>query len=342
MNRSESECSYGGKYMTRKIKVGIVGYGNLGRGAELGIYEQADMELVAVFTRREPSELTPIHPQTPVLPIEEAENYVDHIDVMLLCGSSKSDLRDQSVQFVRSFNIVDSFDIHEEIPAYFQEVNDVAKDYGYVSIISIGWDPGLFSIQRMIGGAIFPRGEVHTFWGEGLSQGHSAAIRKVAGVRDGVQYTIPSELAIQHIRLGKKLNLLENERHERVCYVVAKEGANRMEIEYEIKTMPHYFAPFKTTVHFITEEEMRREHRHKQHGGHVISSDVTGESHKQLMEFTLTLKSNPEFTALVLLAYARAAYRLHKNGESGARTIFDIPPKLISSDLPAELRRKLL
>lgn len=328
--------------MKRKIKVGIVGYGNLGKGVELGIYEQSDLELVAIFTRRDPQKVTQFFRQTRVLPIEEADHYVHHIDVMILCGSSKEDLREQAIYFARKFNTVDSFDIHEEIPAYFKMVDEVAKDFGYVSVISVGWDPGLFSLNRLLGEAIFPEGDVYTFWGKGLSQGHSAAIRRVSGVKDGVQYTIPSQLAIDQVRLGKKLALHENDRHERVCYVVPEKGANLLEIEHDIKSMPHYFAPFQTTIHFITKEEMDREHRHMAHGGHVISSGVTGTDHKQLMEFTLTLQSNAEFTARVLIAYARVAYRLYKYGESGAQTVFDIPPKLLSPQLPSELRRKWL
>lgn len=323
--------------MKRKTRIGIVGYGNLGKGVEQGIYEQGDMTLVAIFTRRDVNKITPIFSQTTILPINEVVNYTHHIDVMILCGSSKSDLQDQSIQFAQRFNTVDSFDIHEKISDYFQTVDNVAQGSGHVSIISIGWDPGLLSVQRLLGEAIFPSGEVHTFWGEGLSQGHSQAIRKVDGVKDGVQYTIPSQGAIEHVRLGKKLELPKSDWHERVCYIVAEVGANRLQIEHEIKSMPYYFAPYKTTVHFITEQEMDRDHRHMAHGGRVLSSGVTGNGHQQLMELTLTLKSNPEFTALVLIAYARAAYRLYKQGESGARTIFDIPPKLISPDCPLRL-----
>lgn len=329
--------------MTGKIRVGVVGYGNLGKSVEQLIHEQDDMELVAIFTRRNPADIESIYPHTTILQVTEADSYMQHIDVMILCGGSKTDLPSQSLEFAKKFNTVDSFDIHEKIPAYFEAVHEVAIAYGYLSILSVGWDPGLFSVQRLLGEVIFPKGDVYTFWGKGLSQGHSAAIRNVEGVVDGVQYTIPSELAIQHVRSGKALDLPEEERHERVCYVVVEEGVNRMKVEYDIKTMPHYFAPFKTTVHFISKEELKRNHHQKIHGGHVISRDrATGKTNQQLMEFSLSLMSNPAFTARVLLAYARAAYRLYKNGETGARTVFDIPPKYIAPQTPSELRRKWL
>lgn len=328
--------------MTKKIKLGIVGYGNLGKGAVQAIKNTDDLELVAIFSRRNPESLQINEPGVKVEHISKAEEYVDKIDVMLLCGGSATDLPEQTPQFASLFNTVDSFDTHAKIPEFYQAVNEVATKHDKVAIISVGWDPGLFSINRVMADAILPKGETHTFWGEGLSQGHSDAVRRVKGVKLGVQYTIPNEEAIEKVRSGQNPKLTTAEKHRRVCYVVPDESADLKAIEQEIKTMPNYFADYDTEIHFISEEEFMRDHTKSPHGGFVIHGGVTGDNHKQVYEFSLKLESNPEFTASVLVAYARAAYRLSQEKQFGCKTVFDIPPSYISPRSPEDLRREFL
>lgn len=329
--------------MTEKIKIGIVGYGNLGKGVEASIEQQEDMELVAIFSRRDPETVNTVNSQVKVVHIDEVEAYQDKIDVMLLCGGSATDLPEQTPEIAQLFNTVDSFDTHANIPEYFEKVDQVAKPNKKTSIISVGWDPGLFSLNRVISEAVLPVGETYTFWGKGLSQGHSDAVRRVPGVKAGVQYTIPSEEAIERVRNGETPTLSTSEKHKRECYIVAEKGADQDLIEQTIKGMPNYFAPFDTTVHFITEEELERDHNKMPHGGFVIRSGETGgDSEHQIVEFGLTLGSNPGFTSSVLTAYARAAYRLNQEGQIGAKTIFDIAPSYISKKTSAELRKDYL
>lgn len=328
--------------MDKQIRIGIVGYGNLGRGVEVAIKQNPDMKLVAVFSRRDPESVNMIDKQVKVCHISEAEQYVDKIDVMVLCGGSAHDLPEQGPQFAKLFHTVDSFDTHANIPAYFESVDKVARASGKTSIISVGWDPGLFSINRMMTEAILPKGETYTFWGKGLSQGHSDAVRRVDGVKNGVQYTIPSEEAIERVRSGENPQLSTSEKHKRVCYVVPEEGADRAKIKHAIQTMPNYFADYDTSVHFITEQELQESHSAMPHGGFVIRSGETGEGDNQIVEFSLKLGSNPQFTASVLTAYARAAYRLNQDGQVGAKTVFDVAPGYISPKSAADLRKELL
>lgn len=325
-----------------KIRVGIAGYGNLGKGVERALRQNDDMTLVAVFSRRDPSQVDVEDKQVKVVKMDEVTSYQDDIDVMILCGGSASDLPKQAPQLAQIFNTVDSYDNHAKIPEYFETVDASSKEAGTTSIISIGWDPGFFSLNRLLGEATLPEGNTYTFWGKGLSQGHSDAVRRVEGVKAGVQYTLPLEEAVNQVRSGENPTLEKKDMHRRECYVVPEEGANKEEIEHKIKTMPHYFADYETTVHFITEEELKREHSAMPHGGFVIRSGKTGEGTNQLMEYSLKLGSNPEFTSSVLVAYARAAYRLNKQGDIGAKTMFDIAPGLLSPKSPAELRKELL
>lgn len=327
-------------YMAEKIRAGIIGYGNLGRGAELAIQQQPDMELVAVFSRR--GRVDTADPDVATVHIDEAVNYQDKIDVMILCGGSATDLPDQTPHFSRLFHTVDSFDTHASIPEHFSAVDEAARAGGKISIISTGWDPGLFSIQRVMSEAVLADGNTYTFWGKGLSQGHSDAVRRVEGVKDAVQYTIPSGEAIRRVRAGENPDLSTGERHRRECYVVMEEGADRHQVEKTITTMPNYFEDYDTVVHFITEEELEREYGAMPHGGFVIRSGETGGGTKQIVEFSLKLASNPEFTASVLVAYARAAYRLHLEGQTGAKTVYDIAPGYLHPESPEELRRKYL
>lgn len=326
--------------MTKKIKVGIIGYGNLGRGAEAAIAQQPDMELVAVFSRR--GKVDTIDPQVASLHIDEAEKYQGKIDVMILCGGSATDLPQQTPQFAKMFNTVDSFDTHAKIPEYFAAVDKVAAASGKVSVISVGWDPGLFSINRVMAEAVLMDGETYTFWGKGLSQGHSDAVRRVEGVKAGVQYTIPSEAAMERVRQGENPTLSTAEKHKRECFIVLADGANAEKVKETIVTMPNYFADYETTVHFISEEELAENHTAMPHGGFVIHSGRTGEGNNQIVEFSLKLESNPEFTASVLVAYARAAHRLHQEGQSGAKTVYDIGPGYIHPEEAASLRKKYL
>lgn len=326
------------------MRIGILGYGNLGRGVESAIRQNPDMELVAVFTRRSPESLKIMTEGVPVLSLDAAKEMQDKIDVMILCGGSATDLPTQTPDFVKYFNVIDSFDTHAKIPEHFAKVDAVAKESGKVGIISVGWDPGMFSLNRMYAGAILPDGADYTFWGKGVSQGHSDAVRRIEGVKDARQYTIPVPDAVDAVRKGENPELTTRQKHTRECFVVAEEGADLTRIENEIKTMPNYFADYDTTVHFITEEEMKRDHSGLPHGGMVIRSGKTGLNleHNHIIEYKITLDSNPEFTASVLVAYARAAYRLNQEGQSGCKTVFDVAPAYLSPKSGEELRKHLL
>ncbi len=326
------------------IRIGIVGYGNLGRGTELAIRQNADMELVCVFTRRNPADLKIMTENVPVYSIDSIAEHKNEIDVLILCGGSATDLPVQGPQLAEMFCTIDSFDTHAKIPEYFPAVDAAAKKGGNVSIISVGWDPGMFSIQRLYGSCILPDGKDYTFWGKGVSQGHSDAIRRVEGVVDGKQYTIPVDEAIEAVRNGSNPELTTRQKHRRECFVVAEEGADLARIESEIKNMPNYFADYDTTVHFITQEELNRDHSGIPHGGFVIRSGNTGANGEtnHIIEYSLKLGSNPEFTSSVLVAYARAAYRLNKEGVSGAKTVFDIAPAYLSIKSGEELRATIL
>lgn len=325
--------------MNNKIRIGIVGYGNLGKGVELSLKQNSDFELEAIFTRRNPDKL---QSNSKMVHISEMENYKDKIDVMILCGGSATDLPEQAPEIAATFNTVDSFDTHARIPEYFNRLDEVTKRAGTIGLISVGWDPGVFSLSRLLGQSILPVGKDYTFWGKGVSQGHSDAIRRVAGVKDGIQYTIPVESAIERVRTGENPEFSTREKHERVCYVVPEEGADLEQIKNEIKNMPNYFSDYNTTVNFITEEDLKENHSGIPHGGFVIRTGVTGENTKQRMELSLDLGSNPEFTSSVLVAYARAAYRMSKEGQSGARTVLDIPFSYLSPKSGEQLRKELL
>jgi len=326
------------------IRVGIFGYGNLGRGVEAAIRQNPDMTLKAVFTRRDPSTLKIKTDGVPVLNIADAEQMVNDIDVMILCGGSATDLPTQTPDTVKLFNVIDSFDTHAKIPEHFASVDAAAKASGKVGIISVGWDPGMFSLNRLYGGAVLSEGKDYTFWGKGVSQGHSDAIRRIEGVLDAKQYTIPVEEALKAVRSGNEPELTTRQKHIRECFVVAKDGADKEKIEKEIKEMPNYFADYDTIVHFITKEELDRDHSGIPHGGFVIRSGKTGfnKEHNHIIEYSLKLDSNPEFTASVLVAYARAAVRLNGEGASGCKTVLDIPPAYLSAKSAEELRKELL
>ena len=326
------------------MRIGIVGYGNLGRGVESAIRQNADMELVAVFTRRDPASVKIRTEGVPVLQIEEAFKMKDQIDVMILCGGSAKDLPEQTPAFAKHFNVIDSFDTHARIPEHFGNVDAAAREGGKVAVISVGWDPGLFSLNRMYAGAILPDGCDYTFWGKGVSQGHSDAIRRIEGVLDARQYTIPVPEALEAVRAGKNPVLTTREKHTRECFVVAAEGADLARIEREIVTMPNYFADYDTTVHFISMDELKRDHSGIPHGGVVIRSGKTGWNgeNSHIIEYSLKLDSNPEFTSSVLVAYARAAVRLNAEGACGCKTVLDIPPVYLSPKSPEELRKTLL
>jgi diaminopimelate dehydrogenase len=325
--------------MTRKISVGIVGYGNLGRGVEAAIRQNPDFVLEAIFTRRNPES---IGAGTSMVSISDIEQYKGKIDVLILCGGSAKDLPDQGPYLAKHFHTVDSFDTHALIPEYFRKVDESAKSGGNISVISTGWDPGLFSLNRLLAQAVLPEGNEYTFWGKGVSQGHSDAIRRVEGVRNGIQYTIPHDAAVERVRSGSNPELTTREKHLRECYVVLEEGADAEAIRNEISSMPNYFADYETIVHFVSDEVLRSEHSAMPHGGNVIRSGRTGEGNTQLIEFSLKLDSNPEFTASVLVAYARAAYRMAQAGQTGAQTVFDVPFGLLSPKSPEELRKELL
>jgi diaminopimelate dehydrogenase len=324
-----------------KIRIGICGYGNLGRGIESEISKSSDMELVAIFTRRDPSSLK-IASNTPIDHIDNVQNWKDKIDVMIMCGGSSTDLPVQVPAMAKLFNTVDSFDTHAKIPEYFENVDKSAKEGNNISLISCGWDPGMFSIMRLYSSSILPSGKTYTFWGKGISQGHSDAIRRIEGVKDARQYTIPVEEAMARVRNGENPELTTGEKHIRECFVVAEEGADLARIENEIKTMPNYFDEYNTTVHFISQEELNRDYSKMPHGGFVIHSGSTGENNKHIMEFRLQLDSNPEFTSSVLIAFSRAIYRMKKQGQTGAKTVFDVPPILLSPKSQEELRKEML
>jgi len=326
------------------IRIGIYGYGNLGRGVESAIRQNPDMELVGVFTRRAPETVKIQTEGVSVYHIDDAKNMTDKIDVMILCGGSATDLPVQTPEMARLFNVVDSFDTHAKIPQHFENVDTAAKKSGKVAAISVGWDPGMFSLNRLYAGAVLPEGKDYTFWGKGVSQGHSDAIRRIEGVKNAKQYTIPVEKAVEAVRSGNAPELTVREKHLRECFVVAEKGADKAKIEQEIKTMPNYFADYDTTVHFITEEELMRDHGGIPHGGMVIRTGKTGinSENKHVIEYSLKLDSNPEFTASVIVSYARAVYRLAENGESGCRTVLDIAPSLLSIKTADELRKELL
>ena len=326
------------------IKIGIYGYGNLGRGVECAIKQNKDMSLVGIFSRRDPASVKTVFEDSKVFSIGDVDGMADEIDVMILCGGSATDLPIQSPALAKKFNIVDSFDTHARIPEHFAAVDASAMEGNTVAIISAGWDPGLFSLNRMLGGAILPDGCDYTFWGKGVSQGHSDAIRRINGVIDARQYTIPVDAALDKVRSGENPTLTTREKHTRYCYVVAEEGADKARIENEIKTMPHYFADYNTTVEFISMEELKANHSGIPHGGVVIRSGKTGANleNNHIIEFSLKLDSNPEFTSSVLVACARAAYKLSQKKDYGAKTIFDIPPAALSPLSPEEMRKSLL
>ena len=321
------------------IKIGIYGYGNLGRGVESAVSQNPDMELVGVFTRRDPKTVSA---KAPVYKAEDAISMKDEIDVMILCGGSATDLPVQTPALAEHFNVIDSFDTHAKIPAHFKNVDEAAKKSGKVGIISVGWDPGLFSLMRLYGGAVLPEGKDYTFWGKGVSQGHSDAIRRIEGVLDARQYTVPVEKALASVRGGENPQLTTREKHTRECFVVAEEGADTARIEKEIKEMPNYFADYDTTVHFISMEELRENHSGLPHGGMVIRAGHTGDGSKHTIEYALKLESNPAFTSSVLCAYARAAYRLQKEGKKGCMTVLDVAPSYLSKESEETLRATLL
>lgn len=328
--------------MNSKIRIAIAGYGNLGRGVESALKRTPDMELVGVFTRRDPQKLALQTSGVPVYAIDQISDFVDAVDVLILCGGSKADLPEQGPALAALFNTVDSFDTHAKIPEYFASVDAAARNGKRVALISVGWDPGLFSINRLYGEAILPQGGTYTFWGKGLSQGHSDAIRRIPGVAGAVQYTIPSQEAIEKVRSGSLPVFETREKHTRDCYVVLEAGADANVVREAIVTMPDYFADYDTTVNFITADALSKDHAEMPHGGFVIRSGTTGDASSQIMEFGLKLGSNPEFTSSVLVAYARAAHRLHQQGNSGAMSVLDVAPGLLSPKSAAELRKELL
>ena len=330
--------------MNQKIRIAILGYGNLGRGVELAVRQNPDMELVAFFTRRAPEALTTQTPSVPVYNVKEILDHKDDVDVLIICGGSATDLPVQSPEYAKYFNIIDSFDTHANIPEHFDNCDKSAQESGKIALISMGWDPGMFSLQRLLSSCVLPEGNTYTFWGKGVSQGHSDAIRRIDGVQDARQYTVPVEEAMERVRRGENPELSTGEKHTRECFVVAEPGADTARIEHEIKTMPNYFAEYDTTVHFISQEELDRDHSGIPHGGFVMRSGVSGAdgAFKSLIEYSLKLDSNPAFTSSVIVAYARAVYRMHKEGARGAKSIFDIPPAYLSPKSGAELRKELL
>ncbi len=326
------------------IKIGILGYGNLGRGVECAIKQNDDMELVAVFTRRDPATVSILTKEATVANVADIADWKDKIDVLILCGGSATDLPVQTPEYAKMFNVVDSFDTHARIPEHFANVDASAKEAGKVGIISVGWDPGMFSLNRMYANAILPNGVDYTFWGKGVSQGHSDAIRRIEGVKNAKQYTVPVADAVAAVRAGDNPELTTRQKHTRECYVVLEDGADAAKVEETIKTMPNYFADYDTTVNFITEEELLANHSGIPHGGMVIRSGKTGwdNENSHIIEYSLKLDSNPEFTSSVIVAYARAAYRLASDGQTGCKTVFDIPPAYLSAQSGEYLRAHLL
>lgn len=326
-----------------KIRIAIMGYGNLGRGIECAVRQNEDMELVAVFTRRDPSSVKTVS-GVPVYGIDELRGRKDEIDVLMLCGGSATDLPRQTPEYAEYFNVIDSFDTHANIPEHFAAVDQAARKGGRTAMISVGWDPGMFSLNRLYANAILREGSDYTFWGKGVSQGHSDAIRRIDGVKDARQYTVPVEAALESVRACENPELTTRQKHTRECYVVAEEGADKARIENEIKTMPNYFADYDTTVHFITQEELERDHAGIPHGGLVLRTGKTGVNgeHNHVIEYSLKLDSNPEFTACVLTAYARAVYRMNREGMTGCKTVFDVAPAYLCAMSPEEMRAHLL
>ena len=313
------------------MKIGILGYGNLGRGVEYAVDQNDDIELVAVFTRRDPNTLNIKSKTAQVVSVNDIENWKNKIDVLILCGGSATDLPVQTPKYAKMFNVIDSFDTHAKIPEHYTNVNKSALETNHTAIISVGWDPGMFSLNRMYANAILPEGNDYTFWGKGISQGHSDAIRRINGVKDAKQYTIPVEKALTAVKNCENPKLTTREKHTRECFVVLEDGADSARVEKEIKTMPNYFADYDTIVHFISEEELKKNHSGIPHGGFVLRTGKTGKGNNHVIEYSLKLDSNPEFTSSVLLAYARAAYRLSKESNWGCKTVFDIAPAYLSS-----------
>ena len=328
--------------MSHRIRVAIAGYGNLGRGVEAALAQNPDMRLVGVFSRRDPASVSLLDSSVPVYAMADIEQYQDEVDVMILCGGSKSDLPEQGPYLAQFFNTVDSFDTHAKVPEYYAALDQSARDAGRVALLSVGWDPGLFSLNRLYGEAILPEGETYTFWGKGLSQGHSDAVRRISGVKSAVQYTLPSEDAIARVRNGEQPQLTTREKHTRECFVVLEDNADADAVRDSIVTMPDYFADYDTVVNFIDQDTFNKEHSSMPHGGFVIRSGNTGVDTKQTIEYSLALGSNPEFTSSVLVAYARAVHRLARLNDIGAKTVFDIAPGLLSPISPVQLRKELL
>ena len=326
------------------IRIGIAGYGNLGKGVEAAVKNSPDMELAVIFTRRDPASVSPKTPGVTVASFDSIADYADSVDVVVNCGGSATDLPVTTPKLAALFNVVDSFDTHAKIPEHFETVDKIASDSGHIAMISVGWDPGMFSLNRMYMNAILPCGNDYTFWGRGVSQGHSDAIRRIDGVVDARQYTVPVPSAVESVRAGENPTLTTREKHTRECYVVVEDGADKARIENEIKTMPNYFADYDTTVNFISMDELREKHMGIPHGGSVIRSGCTGWdlNTKHTIEYSLKLESNPEFTGSVLAAYARAAYKMHQNGECGCKTVFDVAPAMLMRESGAELRAHLL
>ena len=325
-------------------RIAVMGYGNLGRGVEIAVKEAPDMELVAVFTRRDPASVKIMTDNVPVVNVTEIENWKDKIDVLIICGGSATDLPEMTPKYAKMFNVIDSFDTHARIPEHFANVDAAAKEAGKIAVISCGWDPGMFSLARVYSNAILPDGKDYTFWGKGVSQGHSAAIRRIDGVKNAKQYTIPVESALEAVRSGSQPTLTTRQKHTRECFVVLEEGAYAARVEKEIKEMPNYFSDYDTTVHFISEEELLTKHAGMAHGGFVFRSGKTGvnKENSHIIEYSLKLDSNPEFTTSVLVAYARAAFRMNKEGQLGCKTVLDVPPAYLSNLSGEELRAHLL
>jgi diaminopimelate dehydrogenase len=325
-------------------RIGIMGYGNLGRGVEIAVKEAPDMELAAVFTRRDPESVSILTENVPVVNTADVKDWTDKIDVMIICGGSATDLPKQTPEYAKLFNVVDSFDTHARIPEHFANVDAAAKESGHIGMISVGWDPGMFSLNRVYANAILPDGKDYTFWGKGVSQGHSDAIRRIEGVRNAKQYTIPVESALEAVRSGSQPELTTRQKHTRECFVVLEEGADAARVEKEIKEMPNYFSDYDTTVHFISEEELEKNHAGMAHGGFVFRSGKTGvnKENSHIIEYSLKLDSNPEFTTSVLVAYARAVKRMYDEGQRGCKTVLDVAPAYLCSQSGEELRAHLL